>query len=319
MSPENHPLSIGVRGEHTAEYITKSDVIISIGSSLSPGRFSHAIPDASTKKIIFCSLNELNINKIYPTAEAIIGDARLTINALSKELASRSPVPNRDRGKIADEISERRSADWSKYEGAMQSTDQPINPYRVYAGLMSVLDPENSFITHDSGNTRDQLSTVYETLIPRGFLGWGNVSSLGFSLPAAMAARIAFPGRQSVAVTGEAGLGYMLGNLEVPVREQIGITVVHISNGGFSGYGPGFWGEGHDPYTHNVLGNQDVNMSKAISQLGLYTDRVSDPDKIIPSLEKALEINKEGKPAYIEFICSQYPIYGDWISGTHGE
>ena len=111
----------------------------------------------------------------------------------------------------------------------------------------------------------------------------------------------------------------MLGNLEVPVREQIGITVVHISNGGFSGYGPGFWGEGHDPYTHNVLGNQDVNMSKAISQLGLYTDRVSDPDKIIPSLEKALEINKEGKPAYIEFICSQYPIYGDWITGTHGE
>ena len=317
--PENHPLSIGVRGEHTAEYITKSDVIISIGSSLSPGRFSHAIPDASTKKIIFCSLNELNINKIYPTAEAIIGDARLTINALSKELASRNLLPNRDRAKIADGISERRSADWSKYEGAMQSTDQPINPYRVYAGLMSVLDPENSFITHDSGNTRDQLSTVYETLIPRGFLGWGNVSSLGFSLPAAMAARIAFPGRQSVAVTGEAGLGYMLGNLEVPVREQIGITVVHISNGGFSGYGPGFWGEGHDPYTHNVLGNQDVNMSKAISQLGLYTDRVSDPDEIIPSLEKALEINKEGKPAYIEFICSQYPIYGDWITGTHGE
>ena len=31
------------------------------------------------------------------------------------------------------------------------------------------------------------------------------------------------------------------------------------------------------------------------------------------------EINKEGKPAYIEFICSQYPIYGDWITGTHGE
>ena len=38
----------------------------------------------------------------------------------------------------------------------------------------------------------------------------------------------------------------MMGNLEVPVREKLGVTVVHVSNGGFSGYGPGFWGEGHD-------------------------------------------------------------------------
>ena len=317
--PENHPLSIGVRGEHTAEYISKSDLILAIGSSLSPGRFSHAIPDAPKKKIIFCGLNELNINKIYPVAEAVIGDARFTIEALLKELYSRDLGQTRDGSKIYDEIEKKKAEDSSIYEQAMKSNDQPINPYRVYADLMSVLDPENSFVTHDSGNTRDQLSTVYETLIPRGFLGWGNVSTLGFSLPAAMAAKIAFPNRQSVAVTGEAGLGYMLGNLEVPVREKIGITVVHISNGGFSGYGPGFWGEGHDPYTHNVLGHQDVDMSKAISELGLYTDRVFDPNEIIPSLEKALEVNNQGKPAYIEFICSQYPIYGSWITGSHGE
>ena len=53
---------------------------------------------------------------------------------------------------------------------------------------MAVLDPHKSFVTHESGNTRDQLSTVYDTLVPRGFLGWGNVSSLGFSLGAAIAA-----------------------------------------------------------------------------------------------------------------------------------
>ena len=86
---------------------------------------------------------------------------------------------------------------------------------------------------------------------PRGFLGWGNVSTLGLSLDAA---KKAFRGKASVAVTGEAGHGYMLGNLEVLLREKLGITVVHISNGGFSGYGPGFWGPGHDPFTHQVLG-----------------------------------------------------------------
>ena len=39
----------------------------------------------------------------------------------------------------------------------------------------------------------------------------------------------------------------MLGNLEVPLRQKLGITVVHISNGGFAGYGPGFWGRDMTP------------------------------------------------------------------------
>src|SRR6202035_2344082 len=141
----------------------------------------------------------------------------------------------------------------ARYRQVMVSDEKPINPYRVYGDLMEVLDLRNSFVTHESGNTRDQLSTVFDTLIPRGFLGWGNVSTLGFSLAAAIAAKKAFPDRASVAVTGEAGLGYMLGNLEVLLREKLGITVVHISNGGFAGYGPGFWGPGHDPFTHQVV------------------------------------------------------------------
>jgi acetolactate synthase-1/2/3 large subunit len=196
----------------------------------------------------------------------------------------------------------------------MASNDTPINPYRVYGDLMKVLDPHDSFITHESGNTRDQLSTVYDTLIPRGFLGWGNVSTLGFSLAAAIAAKKAFPARPVVAVTGEAGLGYMLGNLEVLLRQKLGITVVHISNGGFAGYGPEFWGPGHDPYTHAVLGYDEVDMSKVLGELGLHTERVSEPSEVIPVLKRALAVNASSQPAYIECVCSQYPVYGQWVS-----
>ena len=178
---------------------------------------------------------------------------------------------------------------------------------------MEALDPHNSFVTHESGNTRDQLSTMYDTVVPRGFLGWGNVSTLGFGLAGALAARIAEPDRPSMVVTGEAGLGYMLGNLEVTLRQNVAITVVHISNGGFSGYGPGFWGTGHDPYTHSVLGYDDVDMSKVLGELGLYTERVYEPSEVVPALKRAVEKNSTGQPAYIEFICSQYPIYGSWV------
>ena len=32
-----------------------------------------------------------------------------------------------------------------------------------------------------------------------------------------------------------------------------------------------------------------------------------------PALRRALEINNSGRPAYIEFICCQYPVYGQWV------
>lgn len=310
---EDHPLFVGVRGDQVTHYLEKSDLILAVGSSLSPGRFSHAIPDAAKKTIIHCTVDELHINKIYPTAHAVIGDARLTLEALRQELSERTARGGRPAGGVAAEVRAARDAALARYRQVMASDEKPINPYRVYGDLQAVLDLRNSFVTHESGNTRDQLSTVFDTLIPRGFLGWGNVSTLGFSLAAAIAAKKAFPERTSIAVTGEAGLGYMLGNLEVLLREKLGITIVHISNGGFAGYGPGFWGAGHDPFTHQVLGPDEVDMAKVIGALGFHTERVSEPADIIGALRRALDVNAAHRPAYIEFICSQYPVYGPWV------
>jgi hypothetical protein len=63
---------------------------------------------------------------------------------------------------------------------------------------------------------------------------------LGFSLAGAVAAKLAYPDRQCVHVTGDAGVCYMMGNFEAVARYKIGITTIHINNGGYSGYGPGF-------------------------------------------------------------------------------
>ncbi|MCH6578519.1 MAG: glycine zipper 2TM domain-containing protein [Proteobacteria bacterium] len=312
--PENHPLFVGVRGDQVNHYLNKCDLLLAVGSSLSPGRFSHGIPNAVNKTIIHCNIDELHVNKVYPTALALIGDARLTLMALTAEVSAKTSGNGRPAGNVASEVKSARESAMVKYREAMASTDKPINPYRVYAGLMEALDPLTSFVTHESGNTRDQLSTVYDTLVPRGFLGWGNVSSLGFSLAATVAAKLAFPQKQCVAVTGEAGLGYMFGNLEVPLRQKLGITVAHVSNGGFAGYGPGFWGDGHDPFTHKVLGYDEVDMSKVIGELGYHTERVTEPSEVVLALKRAFSANESGQPAYIEFICSQYPIYGGWVA-----
>lgn len=311
--PEDHPLFVGVRGDQVNHYLDECDLLFAVGSSLSPGRFSHRIPGAVNKTIVHCTIDELHVNKTYPTAQAVIGDAKFALQALTAEMSAKTSSNGRPAGNVAAEVKSVRDSAMVKYREAMASTEKPINPYKVYAGLMEALDPHKSFVTHESGNTRDQLSTVYDTLVPRAFLGWGNVSSLGFSFAATIAAKLSFPEKQCVAVTGEAGLGYMLGQLEVALRQKIGITVVHVSNGGFAGYGPGFWGDGHDPFTHKVLGYDEVDMSKVIGEMGYHTERVTEPSDVVLALQRAFSANESGQPAYIEFICSQFPVYGGWV------
>src|SRR5258705_5474164 len=136
----------------------------------------------------------------------------------------------------------------------MDSNETPITPYGVLGDLMKVLDPKTSFVTADSGNTRDQTTTVYEAQIPRGHLGWGNVSTLGFSLAGAVGAKLAFPDRQSVLVTGDAGVCYMMGNFEAGARYKIGITPLHINNRGYSRHWAGLLGGGPDPDTLEGFG-----------------------------------------------------------------
>jgi acetolactate synthase-1/2/3 large subunit len=126
--PENHPLFVGVRGDQVAHYLGKSDLVLAVGSSLSPGRFSHAIPTAVKKTIIHCNVDELHINKVYPTAQAVIGDARFTLQALVKEVSDKTAGAGRPAGKVVDEIKAAREAGLAKYREAMDSDEKPINP-----------------------------------------------------------------------------------------------------------------------------------------------------------------------------------------------
>jgi len=309
--PEHHPLSVGVRGSLAEHFLRTCDLLFSIGSSLFPNRFSHAVPDAERKTIVQCTVDTLDINRSYETRHAVIGDARLTLQALIAELDRRGGA--RRRPELLEEIRAGKQEFMAKFRPWMESTETPINPYRVLGDLMKVLDPQRSFVTADSGNTRDQTSTVYEARIPRGFLGWGNVSTLGFSLAGAVAAKLAYPERDCVHVTGDAGVCYMMGNFEAVARYRIGITTLHINNGGYSGYGPGFWGAGHDPYTWKVSDHNAACMASMARAVGFHAEDVTQPSEIIPAIRRALDENARGRPAFVEFICSHHPVHGGWV------
>jgi len=309
--PEDHELSLGVRGEPAERFLAKADLVFTVGVGLTPSGFMHSIPDAAHKRIIQCTVDESDLNCDYAVDHAVMGDAKLVLGQLTAEL-ERQGAPRRRAG-LVEEIAEAKKALMDKYGPFMESGERPVNPYRVYAEMMGVLDPLNSSVTHESGNTRDQLSTVYVSRVPHGFLGWGNVSTLGYGLGAAMGAKLAMPGRQVVSVTGDAGVGYQMGNWETLVRYGLGVTTVHINNDGFGGYGVGFWGKGHSPYTCDLTPSSVQSSAGVAEALGMGAERVDDPDEVGPALRRALEANASCKPYLVEVVCCKHPVYPGWV------
>lgn len=311
--PENHPLYTGVRDIPVNHFLNEADLVLAIGESLAPGDFKHSFTSTG-KVIIQIDIDARDFNARYKVNHAVMGDTQLVLQQMIAEVKQQIGSQGRaQNATLYDEIKSFMDQKWKKYQDALESNETPINPYRVYNELMNTLDRQNSVVSHDAGNIRDQMSTIYEALIPRGFIGWGNCSSLGFSLGATAGAKLALPDRQIVNVTGDAGIMYQLGNYEALVRELIAITTIHINNSGFAGYGPGFWGKGHHPETSDVTSSSLLSTSRVAEGMGMHSERIEDPDEVAPAIKRALQVTAAGKPAFIEVICAKYPVYGQWL------
>src|SRR5260370_33504682 len=111
----------------------------------------------------------------------------------------------------------------------------------------------------------------------------------------------------------------MRGNFEAVGPHKIGNPTIHNNNGGYSGYGHGFWGEGHDPYTWKVSDHGSACMANMARAVGFHAEDVSAPAEIIPALKRAFDENAKGRPAFVEVICSHHPVHGGRVRWPRGD
>ena len=102
---------------------------------------------------------------------------------------------------------------------------------------MQVADRTRTVVTHDAGHPRDQIVPFYETLVPRGYLGWGKSTQLGTGMGLVMGAKLATPDWSAVNIMGDAAFGMVGMDFETAVRARIGIVTIVMNNGLMGGYG----------------------------------------------------------------------------------
>lgn len=303
--PENHPLALGMGGypqgifgtKPALEFARKADVVFAIGNSFKRPA-TKELPIPRGVKLIHSGADELDLNKMYQADVAILGDAKLVLQAMVEAVRSLAKKSQQGVKRSVTAQIKKVKAEWlAEWKPKLTSDEVPINPYRVTWDLMRAVDREKTIVLHDSGNARGQVSHHYEALFPRGYLGMGGQSEMGWSLGAAMGARLARPDMLVVNVMGDGAFGMTGLDIETAVRNEIPFICIVINNG-VLGITKLFQSR---PHMVDLAGDY----AKVAEGLGAFAQRVEHPSEIIPAIERAKRVVREGKPAVLDIIVKE--------------
>ncbi|MEM4780242.1 MAG: thiamine pyrophosphate-requiring protein [Halalkalicoccus sp.] len=291
--PEDHPLSLGAASKsepgQLSHFVREADVLFGIGCSFTDTAYGLTLPDTDDKTIVHSTLDPTDIDKDVVSDHALVGDARLTLEALVAEVGERVED---DRGRtddVASEIEAVREEWLAEWEPKLTSEDAPINPYRVVRELDEIVDKDEVVITHDAGNPRDFLAPFFEVTEPLSYIGWGKTTQLGYGLGLAMGAKLVNPEKLCINLWGDGAIGMTALDLETAAREEIPILSIHLNNFEMASYDTPFGGDWAD----------------VAEGLGCYGERVEDPDELGAAIERGIEKTEEGTPVLLEVITSK--------------
>ncbi|MDG2072442.1 MAG: thiamine pyrophosphate-requiring protein [Pseudomonadales bacterium] len=310
--PDTHPLALGSANRtaprNVFKWLGESDVVLAVGSGLTRTTFGIDIPDGKT--LIHSTVSGEDLNKEYTVDIGLIGDAKLTLEMLIEEVKASIGEAGKDTDQeLVTEIAEGKAAWLEEWTPLLTSDEAPINPYRVVNEINNVVDHENTILTHDAGNPRDQIMPFYHASAPRGYIGWGKTTHLGYGIPLMIGAKIADPSKHCMNFMGDLAFGHTGLDIETAVRAGVPITTVVINNHTMGGYDKSM----PTAMERFGAGNQTGDYADVAKALGAKGIKVEKPEGVAPALKEAQQANKEGEVCLVEIITrqdtrfSQYP------------
>ena len=283
--PENHPLALGSGGNAIPapvnHFLKNADLIFGIGCSFTKTNFGVDMP--AGKAIIHATLDPLDVNKDVECELALLGDAKLILEALLAAIEPQVRSP-RDPAPVASEIKAVREPWLAEWRPKLTSDEVPLNPYRVLAELARTVDLDNTIITHDAGSPRDQISPFWVSTVPLSYIGWGKTTQLGYGLGLAMGAKLVHPDKLCINVWGDAAIGFTGMDFETAVRERIPILSILLNNFSMA-IELAVMPVSTERYRATDISGDYAAMARAF---GGYGERVTEPAEIVPAIKRGI-------------------------------
>ncbi len=319
--PEDHPLSLGLGVYPKSRFASgaaihinrKADAVLAVGNSFRLPNATDGRPIPPHVKLIHINADPADLNKIYQADVAILADAKLSLRDLIDAVRDRL---GQGKGGIKEEVVAEIQQAKAKWLGEWMPTftdeTTPINGYRVIYDLMQVVDPDKTIAIHDAGGSRGYLSPFWITTRPRNYVGMGGMAAMGWSMGAAIGAKLGRPDHLVVHLLGDASFGMTGMEIETAARMGIPTLTIVVNNGGTGGALMTADRPNAAPLSMAALGG---DFSMVARGLGAYSERVEQPGELIPAFKRAIKATEDGQAALVEVITRHLPtpeLADDW-------
>ena len=280
--PFDHALSLGSVGLQANDYVAcgfdRADVVICIGYDMVEYQPNLWHPNKD-KKIIHIDLSYAEVDAHYILEAGVLGDIS---NSLTR-IAVRSNKTHAGKidslkGIIVNELGE-----YAKDEA------YPLKPQKILFDTRQVMGDEDILVS-DVGAHKMWIARLYHCRRPNTCIISNGFASMGIGVPGAIAAKLAYPDRRVLTITGDAGFMMNSQEIETALRYNVAIVIMIWND---SEYGLIKWHQQRRFGHSNNVSFNNPDFVKYAESFGAKGYRVEQAQDLLPTLDKAFADNTD--------------------------
>jgi benzoylformate decarboxylase len=312
--PVRHPHYLG-NFRADSEWIKRGvDLIVCVGCRDFGDRAVLQTNDVPAgARVMRIGMDTSAMGRNYPTDLALVGSIKETLAELLE--ATESLLTTERRRAIADE----RSADVSSFTAAARASacaaaernfgQTPIHPDELSRVLAEMLDPGAVVVCENTTAPYGAFAFGFRDN-EQMFIGTAG-ASLGWGVGAATGAKLGAPDRQVVCFIGDGAVMYSASGFWTQARYSIPVLTVVANNHNYQtvrlvyhGYKGRMATGGH--YAGTYLGEPDIDFVALAKSQGVSGEKVDDPRKLEPAIERGKTATRDGKPYLVEVTTARW-------------
>ncbi len=226
---------LGMHGFYEANMaMHNADVILAVGARLDDRVTNTVDKFCPGAKIIHIDIDPTSISKTVQADVPIVGP----VDAVLKDMMTLINQHREEQLDLPDTVALERwwqqIEQWRSAHGLWTApryeTGGPIKPQQVIESLYRVTEGE-AFVTSDVGQHQMFAAQYYRFDKPRRWINSGGLGTMGFGLPSAMGAKLAFPDADVACVTGEGSIQMNIQELSTCSQYGIPVKIINLHNG----------------------------------------------------------------------------------------
>lgn len=298
--PDDHPLCLGMPGMHgnytAVMSMQESDLLIALGSRFDDrvtGKLAEFAPHA---KIIHVDIDPAELGKVRRPDVGISGDCRLVIEELINALKILGVDSQPDRTSWRSTLSGWQEKYPLTYE--QSATGELLKPQFVLEQLRDNT-PDDCIVASGVGQHQMWTAQYWKFNHPYTWINSGGLGTMGFSVPAAIGAKVGRPDRMVWAVDGDGCFQMTAQELVTAASERIPVKIAILNNaylGMVRQWQEMFYEE---RYSEVYLSPDLPDYKMWAEAMGCVGMRVESPEDVLPAIQRANEI--DDRPVVIDF------------------